>query len=47
MPGKPEECLLELGVHLQTWFIFLFGVAFVGVGGFWMRPPIVAMAKRA
>lgn len=32
MPENPEECLLEVGIQGQTWFLPLFGIVFFTFG---------------
>lgn len=32
-PSKPESCILEVGVQLQTWFLPAFGLVFATIGG--------------
>jgi len=32
MPGNPEECLLEPGMKMQSWFLPAFGLIFLTVG---------------
>lgn len=32
MPDEHDECLLEPGMKLQSWFMLVFGIVFMGVG---------------